>query len=428
MHNSLLERSNNLVDSQRLWSEVVNKYSLKVTQKDYTINDFTTRLYYLTNPQHLTVRGSGKGASLPEIDASASYEAIEFYLSSYNLHHYSTIKAQLSEITKQYPIILQRCNPQVFQEEAHKQATAISWILYQDAITTEKYAAPLATIDLHYFSELGKNDNFSYDACEVYSSSNGLSSGSTYEESVIHGALEILERDAYSYFLIDTYLLNKQPHIVDKKTLPNPIAAYVEQIEKNLNNQVIIIKMPSRFGVECFLATFQHSEFSFKPRGSGASLSTHYAIERAVYELVQSHLLMHGNYFANTIDPVRLKTNQLIKNFLQLNLPMKQHNAELIPFAENNVVKQLSLKEYLAKLIELIKAQASSLLIKVMHQDENGLTCTSIKIPGAEELCLATYYIQVEPTPGMNYYIQEYLGKKFDWKDFTNPKRDYLHG
>lgn len=182
--------------------------------------------------------------------------------------------------------------------------------------------------------------------------------------------------------------------------------------------------MPSRFGVHCFLTTLSCTEFGIKPRGSGASLSATYALERALYELIQALLLMHGNYFDHAIDFRLFKNNYLLKKFFRLEIsPIIYDSNELTAFHESHVQTTfLNTTDCLLKLIELVQAQSFDLLVNLIFQYKNGLSCTLIKIPGIEELCLTANYMPLNFTDQMRLYIEKQMGKPFNWNEYFKSK------
>jgi ribosomal protein S12 methylthiotransferase accessory factor len=410
------ERAAEIETAIKLWSQVLDDFQLKCVKKDYTVNQFTSRLCYLITDD-LTARGIGKGSNSVEIDISASFEALEYYLSGYCFHQYPILFGSLLEISKNYSLILNRCHLEKMMNDSNVKLS-LPWVVYEDILSKKQHATPLAAVDLFYQANLLENDTFDYANSSFYAASNGLAIGATYEESVIHGALEIIERDAYSYFLIDTYLLNKSPLVLNIKTLPTDIISLIDHIEKNYLNKMIILKMPSRFGVHAYLATFLNKTFEIQPRGTGASLNAKYALERAIFELIQTYNLMHGSYIESKINMQRLNNNILIKNFLELNLSRFYQNSAHINFdCSSNEIQFITLSTYLEKLVELIFTQ-SSLLVNVVYQNLNGLTCTRVIIPEAEEFFLATHYVKLTPKSYMQSYITNESGKEFIWDHF----------
>jgi ribosomal protein S12 methylthiotransferase accessory factor len=413
----LQERERSIAEAQAAWQQLIHAKQLECEKHDYAVNGFTSRLCYLS-ANNLTVRGAGKGHDLAMIDISASYEALEYYLACYYLHSHPTIYARPAEIANEYPLTLHRCNAEVFMTEADRYCE-IPWIIYKDIKSSKQHVVPLAAVDLSYQALLSPaEDNFDYEYCDLYAASNGLASGATYEESVIHGILEILERDAASYFLIDAYILNKSSWIINKQSLPDDLRYFISEIEKNYRNEIVIFQMPSRFGVYVYHATFLERVHGIQPRGSGASLNTKSAMERAICELVQSYNLMHGDYVENQINIQEMGDNEIIKNFLEFDVGIiLTKNVKIINFYDNsNILTQLPLSAYLNKLIDLIYSKGASLLVNTLY--ENGLTCTRSIIPEAEEFFLAMHYLRLKPKPAADAYIISQQGKRFSWSDF----------
>lgn len=69
-----------------------------------------------------------------------------------------------------------------------------------------------------------------------YSSSNWVSAGRSYEEAIMWGIFELLERDSIAL----TWLLKLTPPIINKNTLPKRIQEYVNFIEKKWNCELFI--------------------------------------------------------------------------------------------------------------------------------------------------------------------------------------------
>ena len=413
------ERENPLEKTQQAWAEVVEKHQLKCIKKNYLHNKFSTHACYLSKGD-LTVKGSGKGKSSAELDISASFEALEYYLAGYFLHPYPMLSGTLAELEKHHTPVAYRCNADIFIENAMN--ATIPWVVYKDIRTEKSYAVPMASVDLTYrASPLRNHDDFNYDQCALYAASNGLASGTSYEEAVIHAALEVLERDAYSYLLIDTFILKKPINIINNQSLPPDILNLLNEIENDYLSQVFIIQMPSRYGVHAYIATFSAEEFEIQPHGSGASLNAKYAIERAVFELVQSYNLMKAGIFPVNIDLSKAKGRQLIHASLKFDLKeMIANQYSMIEFQDNSSeFCKLDLTAYLDKIIELIYDQSSSLLINHLYQDPNGVACVRVIVPEAEEFFLLTHYMELKPKKLTESYIVQHLGKKFDWNDLN---------
>ncbi len=411
------ERSKNPNEAQAIWNQVVEDLGLNVIKHDYKTNQITTRLCYISQNDQ-TVKGMGKGSNELEIDLSASYEALEYYLASYPLHPYSKIEGTLSEISTNHRVIPYRCDPEIFLKLA--ETVSLPWIIYSNMESQQSYAVPMASVDLSYRGTQAKNDFLDYGQAQLYAASTGLASGGSYEEAVIHAALEIIERDALSYFSIDCCILNKPVTLINHDTLPEDTRELIKKIEFDYQNEILIMNLPSRYGAEVYVANFRYPTFEVRPCGSGASLQSKHALERAVHELSQSYNLMDGDYLETTIDRENLNYNSLIENVLQADLEDLIVKENLIPFQDNSLeYSHHNLSDYLAKIIELIKIQGSHLLINKVYQHPNGLSCVRAIIPGAEEFYLIGHYLKLNPNTETQNYIYNQLGKKFSWNDFN---------
>lgn len=415
MSNSITEKNSQIKHAEKLWDEVVSHHKIDYVKKQFSVNDFKTGFCYLTSKNN-TVRGIGKGAQHADIEISASYEALEQYFSSHNLNPFPVVFAGQVDIAKKYPIIPVRCDISKFKSKQNL-SSALPWVIYQDIKSAKEYAVPLAAVDLQYRSHLLEKDEFDYANCAFYAASNGLASGTCYDEAVLHGVLEVIERDAFSYFLIDTFILNKSPRIIAKNSLPTEIITLIKNVEHNYANKIVIIEIPSRFDIPVYQALFLHQDFELKARGTGAALNRKSAIERAIFELIQIYNLSQENYIENKIDKKQLDNNELIRKILNFEIQklVKISNAEFSFHDNAHEVEHLNHKAQLSWVIDRIYANNEVLLTKVVYADKNGLTCTSSIIPGAEEFFLATHYFKLAPKTKTAEYIYSQTGTHFSW-------------
>ncbi|MGW4473401.1 YcaO-like family protein [Nonomuraea sp. NPDC004354] len=106
-----------------------------------------------------------------------------------------------------------------------------------------------------------------------YAYDSGTATGVTENEAVLHGLLEVVERDALSHALLDWYLGD------------GPIAAVPHEA-------ALVLDITSDLGIPAYCALPVAAGDPPGVLGSGASLDPAYAIERAVTELAQSRFNM----------------------------------------------------------------------------------------------------------------------------------------
>jgi YcaO-like protein with predicted kinase domain len=127
-------------------------------------------------------------------------------------------------------------------------------------------------------------------------SSDGLASGNTQEEAILHGVLERIERDAYCLWQIDSEE-DRLNRCVDPLGINDPV---VDELVRKIEAAGLVMRMfdvTSDIAVPCFTAILgpakrdkENIRFVEVTGGSGAHLSPVRAIIRAITEAVQSRV------------------------------------------------------------------------------------------------------------------------------------------
>lgn len=122
---------------------------------------------------------------------------------------------------------------------------------------------------------------------EVYSfpfrrTGNGLGSGRTRTEAILHGLHEVLERDC----------LSRSPQVaLSSEGLPPAVRGLTEQVEA-CGIRVQFHHMPNPLGVPCFKASIIETETSVSFWGSASHCLREVAMVKALTEAVQSRLTL----------------------------------------------------------------------------------------------------------------------------------------
>ncbi|HEV2613604.1 MAG TPA: YcaO-like family protein [Gammaproteobacteria bacterium] len=409
------KRSVSAKTAQSAWREVILSHDLTPVEKISLLHNQKTALCFLKKGP-LTVRGAGKGKTLTHNKLSANYEALEFYLSGTNYNPYPSIITNQTEMAKQATIFPFRCRSESFLDKKNH-ANILPWAIYVDIKNDDKYAVPLASVDLSYTLKKHPEDTMDYSPSGFYCASNGLASGSTVEDALMHSVLELIERDAHSYFFIDTFLLNKKITAIQHDSLPEKIFKLVKKFEKAFSDELVLIHIPSRYDVPVYCAAFVNYTFENCPRGAGAALNPVVAMERAIYEAVQSCNLMQNNYLSQKLGENTLFQKNLAKN--SASFPIKtliQHNrVTQSPFEDKPVPKAKNSKAYLDILINKVY-KYSKILVHIPYQDQH-VACVRTIIPDAEEFFLICHGLKMYPNTTTQSYIQKQSGKPFSWDD-----------
>lgn len=115
------------------------------------------------------------------------------------------------------------------------------------------------------------------------STSNGLASGNTYTEAVVHGLYEVIERDA----IAQRYPRQGVP--LDMASVDGIPGTLAEKL-RDAGFLVQIALLPSRIGVPSFTAHLWRNDFPVEFEGSGSHLDREVALCRAITEAAQSRL------------------------------------------------------------------------------------------------------------------------------------------
>ena len=123
-----------------------------------------------------------------------------------------------------------------------------------------------------------------------YSSNSGTASGLNIEDCILHGLLEIIERDSLGVELLKTVIKTNGAQVreIELETLPLSITEIIHLALQETNGEIKLYDITSDFGVTTILCSISYTcNGSFCIFGSGASLWITYAIERAILEAIQ---------------------------------------------------------------------------------------------------------------------------------------------
>ncbi|MGV9325761.1 YcaO-like family protein [Streptosporangium sandarakinum] len=136
-------------------------------------------------------------------------------------------------------------------------------------------------------------DDLRYESYLRYAYDSGTAAGVTEAEAVLHGLLEVVERDALSHALLDWYLDEAAPiRVIDPDGLPGDLRRLHAEARTRLGAPPLVIDMTSDLGIPAYCAIPSRAGPYPGVIGSGASLDPEYAVERALSEVVQSSFNM----------------------------------------------------------------------------------------------------------------------------------------
>ena len=229
----------------------------------------------------------GKGISVEHAKASAMMEGFERY--SAEKQNENTNTGTISEISSKGNIIdIETLNlPKDFKKE-NIDSLNLEWNTCHDLISGDDYFVPSNAIYHPYVS-----DNNSIQSL-FKSNTNGLASGNSLEEAILHGMFEVIERDAWSIF----ELTHKNSAQIDLDSIESDIVndALLKFRENEIN--IKLMDLTADINVPTIAASADDTllkDAGLLTLGIGTHLDPEVAILRSLTEVAQSRATqIHG--------------------------------------------------------------------------------------------------------------------------------------
>ena len=222
----------------------------------------------------------GKGISKDHAKASAMMEGFERY-SAERQSSDKTVNAHLSEISTHGDFI----DPKSLNlsKEIEKQGLDdlnLEWSISHDLISGNDYYIPTNAI-FHPYNAQDNTDRL------FKSNTNGLASGNILEEAILHGMLEVIERDAWSIF----ELTHKNYAQIDLKSIESDlINDIIDKFESN-GIKIKLMDFTADINIPTIAASADDTitkDAGLLTLGIGTHLDPEVAILRALTEVAQS--------------------------------------------------------------------------------------------------------------------------------------------
>ncbi len=228
---------------------------------------------------------AGKGLRRAEARVGAYMEAIEFAFAEYNRAGLPVTRAPAGAVYEgdaRPDSILDFC-PRLSTEIDLE--VPIACVTAEDIGTGAPFLVPAELVFMPFPSD---SDSPSY----FGSNSNGLASGNTVLEATAHALAEVIERDIYSFYLMD-----EVSALVEPETFPSSLRRLRQAIDR-AGLTLYVRSIPNPFGIPFFTATIadpHRVDPLFVNGGHGCHPDRAVAITRAVTEALQSRLsFIHG--------------------------------------------------------------------------------------------------------------------------------------
>lgn len=246
------------------------------------------------------------------------------------------------------------------------------WLQATEIISGKAIYIPYQLVNMDFAYRNGLQQFF------VYSTTNGLASGNSFEEALCHGLYELVERDCESQFVT---LPNPSDYKLDLKTIRAP---HLLQLLDHLNwdeSHLDLYEMTNDMQVPAYTA-YLHDLTGLRLggiyRGAGCHFSDVVALSRAITEAVQSRLTI----ISGTRDdayPSTYKSLQKDNNADNNKIPFETLGTK--PFIERDV--PFGFDNCIHELINRIKKRGLNQVIVYDHsRDEFGISVVHAIVPG----------------------------------------------
>lgn len=134
-----------------------------------------------------------------------------------------------------------------------------------------------------------EEDDLEYTPYLRYAYDSGTACGINIDEAILHGLLEVIERDALSMAFLDWYVRDPpKARLIDPGSLPAYLCELQAKVEEFIEDQILFIEITSDITVPAYAALPRQPDSFPGSIGSGASLFPDYAAERSLTELAQA--------------------------------------------------------------------------------------------------------------------------------------------
>ncbi|MFE2639548.1 YcaO-like family protein [Streptomyces scopuliridis] len=218
----------------------------------------------------------GKGATIAAARVSGAMEAIEAWHGERAVPT-AEVRSPAEGLDLPYPVTALESHPGSLVTGR----TVLEWITARSALDGEPVLVPAACV------QLGREVHGQWRLHLPSASTNGLASGNTRAEAVVHALAELIERDTISA-LADG---QDRGQLVDADSIEDEHCAALIGRLLAAGVWLELWHLPNRFGVpvmSCYL--WREDQPALLVSGSGAHLDPHVALSRAITEAAQSRL------------------------------------------------------------------------------------------------------------------------------------------
>lgn len=397
--NKSIEIANNFIRSKGL------DLSIETTGNHIITSSCTL---YSSDGRH--ARGHGKGIG-EQVLASCIFESIE------HLYHNSETRDSKKEIYHK--------SIDSISDQSHHFSPSFKYLNYfkDTKVDCFKYNSLHEINDHIFFPIILGNPNYlptSNEECKLiersritrYSTNSGTASGANLYDAILHGLLELIERDAIGLEFVRS-ILRPNPRsvsVVNIESVPNHIIKLIRDAEIETKGIVKIFDVTSDLKIPSYMTSITIGD-PIKNRhfGSGCSLFSAYAIERSILEAVQVFHLRNNFGIRPQIKFKEIRKNSTLFRRCSLDAGYFEYLG-----GEKNIIFNKSDFEKNQNSDTCVKNQISYILRKLKEHNLNAyyrsiidedISVVQVLVPKLERIFILSHGIPVAPsTRGMKEY------------------------
>ncbi|GAA4192504.1 YcaO-like family protein [Microbispora amethystogenes] len=243
-----------------------------------------TRLDTLGIPTYQAIRpaartlavSQGKGVTADLAKLSAMMESVELWHAEQPMRPVTTASARELAGELGYDVgALPRCAPSLLHD-----GLPVDWVAARSLADGSPTLVPMELAQFTLVRRTGWHPPV------FFSSTNGLASGNTLTEGVLHALYEVIERDA-----VTAFMTGGDPGTrVDPRSLGSPVVDDLCVTMERARVRMEVRSLASPTGLPCFLARITCDDYPPPFLGFGCHLSSEIALSRAVTEAAQARL------------------------------------------------------------------------------------------------------------------------------------------
>ena len=329
---------------------------------------------------------AGKGAKKEQAKASAMMEGFERYSAEIQKSDEENFK--IATIDEIYDMDFIRPNDLILSNEVKildfEKENKLEWTLASDILTEKDYFIPSNSI-FHPYVPRKKEG-----AIAIFKgNTNGLASGNVLEEAVLHGILEVIERDAWSIFELTK--TNKKE--INIETIDNSLINDLLQKFKKESVDIKLMDLTADVDIPTIAASADDTilqDPALLSLGVGTHLNPEIAVLRALTEVAQSRATqIHGTREDTTRATFMRKAGYIRMKKINKHYFESVSDDKMIDLNDIEDKSTQSLKTDIEIAInELKRNKFDKILFKDLTRKELGINVVRVVIPGMESYAI----------------------------------------